>query len=172
MMNKLAKKVAKQLIATKRHDVVSCYTRTYEKGVKFASKLPNCKAYKNVEDAINDPNVDGVYIVTPHNAHFRYGKISLMAKKPTFIEKPFAVFEKEAEELVKLSKENNTYLAEAMWTWYGSTANNMKDFIDKKILVIIPHQDDEIHLAGGIIGSLKDTSNVYVFGEAANPSSS
>lgn len=36
------------------------------------------------------------------------------------------------------------------------------DFESKKILIIIPHQDDEIHLAGSIIASLKDTRNIYV----------
>ena len=35
-------------------------------------------------------------------------------------------------------------------------------FESKKILVIIPHQDDEIHLAGNIIASMKHTSNIYV----------
>ena len=126
---KLAKKVAKQLIATKRHDVVSCFTRNFEKGQLFASKLPNCKAYEKVIDAINDPNVDGVYIVTPHNAHFRYARIALINKKPVFVEKPFTVTFEEANELVNLSKESDTYLAEAMWTWYGSTGYNMKNAI-------------------------------------------
>ena len=31
-----------------------------------------------------------------------------------------------------------------------------------KCLIIIPHQDDEIHLAGNLIASLKDTRNIYV----------
>ena len=35
-------------------------------------------------------------------------------------------------------------------------------FESKKILIIIPHQDDEIHLAGNLIASLKDTRNIYV----------
>ena len=68
----LAKTVAFQLNRSGRHEIVSCYTRNYEKGIEFAKKYGG-KAYKTPEDAITAEGVDGVYIVTPSlNKSFKF----------------------------------------------------------------------------------------------------
>ena len=58
----LAKTVANQLNKSGRHEVVSVYTRNYEKGQAFAEKHA-AKAYPTAEEAITAQGVDGVYIV-------------------------------------------------------------------------------------------------------------
>lgn len=126
----LARQVASQLKKSGRHEVVAVYTRDYGKCVEFADKY-GCKPYKNVEDAITSPDVDGVYIVTPHNAHYRYAKMSLLSGKPVFCEKAFTVTADEADELIKLSREKGVYLCEAMWTWFSPCANMTKKWIDE-----------------------------------------
>ncbi len=125
----LAKKVAKLLLASEDHEIVSVYTRRFEKGEEFAKKYGG-KAYDNAADAMKDPNVDGVYIVTPHNSHYEYGKLAMSLKKPTLLEKPFTVNAKQSEELIRLSKENDTYLAEAMWTWFAKAPNEVKKWVE------------------------------------------
>ncbi len=129
----LAKTVATQLGKSGRHEIVSCYTRNYEKAVAFAEKYGGV-AYDTPEKAIADENVDGVYIVTPHNAHYRYVKMALELGKPVLCEKAFTVTADETDELISLSREKGVYLCEAMWTWFSPSANKTKQWIDEKKL--------------------------------------
>ena len=125
----LAKTVASQLNKSGRHQVVSVYTRNYDKGIAFAEKH-GAKAYPTPEEAITAEGVDGVYIVTPHSSHYKYAKLSLELGKPVFCEKAFTVTAKETDEVIALAKEKNIYLCEAMWTWFSESANKTKQWID------------------------------------------
>lgn len=125
----LARTVANQLGKSGRHEVVSVYTRNYEKGQAFAEKY-GAKAYPTAEEAITADGVDGVYIVTPHSSHYKYAKLALELGKPVFCEKAFTVTAKETDELIALAKEKKLYLCEAMWTWFSESANKTKEWID------------------------------------------
>ena len=141
---KLAEEVAKQ-IAAGDHRLVSCYTRNYEKGKAFATKH-GAKAYETAEEAILADDVDAVYIVTPHNAHYRYVKLALELGKPVFCEKAFTVTAAETDELIALAKEKNLYLAEAMWTWFSSSANQVKQWVTEGKLGTIKQADFTYHM--------------------------
>lgn len=128
---KLASIVAKQFEKSKEHILVSCYSRNKEKGNEFAIKH-HCTYYPDAMDAIRREDADIVYIVTPHNVHFHFAKLALEANKPVLVEKPFCMNSIEAKELVRIAKEKNLYLSEAMWTWYSYSANKVKEIIDSK----------------------------------------
>ena len=125
----LAKKVAKQIIKSGRHTVVSVYSRSFDKCRAFANKY-GASAYGSAAQAINADGVDGVYIVTPHASHYEYAKLSLELGKPVFCEKSFTVDAKQAEELAAIAKDRGIYLAEAMWTWFAPVANKVKKWLD------------------------------------------
>ncbi len=129
----LAKTVASQLNKSGRHEIVSCYTRNLNKGKEFAKKYGG-SAYDTPEKAITADGVEGVYIVTPHNAHYRYVKQALELGKPVFCEKAFTVTAQETDALIALAKEKDLYLCEAMWTWFSPTANQTKKWIDEEKL--------------------------------------
>ena len=63
-----------------------------------------------------DPDVDIVYIASPHNAHFETAKMLLEAGKPVLCEKPITVNAAQARELIELSRSRGVLLVEAMWT--------------------------------------------------------
>lgn len=133
----IAKRVAKQLVTNPGQKLVSIYNRTKARAVSFAN-IYNCKVYENAFDAINDPEVDGVYIATTNETHFSFVKMCLENHKPVLCEKPITGNAKELEELIKLSKENNTFLCEAMWTWFNPIAKIVKKAIqDERIGKII-----------------------------------
>ncbi len=127
---RLAKQVAKQILESGRHEIVSCYSRNLEECEEFA-RVFHAVPYKNSEEAITSGDVDGVYVVTPHNAHFRYAKQALETGKPVLCEKAFTVNAQEADELIDLARKNGIYLAEAMWTWFSPCANQVKKWIDE-----------------------------------------
>lgn len=125
----LARTVAAQLNKSDRHEIVSCYARRFDKTKEFAAKF-GATAYESADEAILDKNVDAVYIVTPHNAHFRYARLALELGKPVFCEKAFTVTADETDDLISLAKEKNLYLCEAMWTWFAKTPNKVKEWIN------------------------------------------
>ena len=72
----LARQVAQQILASGRHKIVSCYTRNIDNAQAFAGEFGG-QAYARPEDAICASGVEGVYIVTTHNVHFRFAKLSV-----------------------------------------------------------------------------------------------
>ena len=141
----LARTVANQLGKSGRHEVVSVYTRNYEKGLAFAEKH-GAKAYPTPEEAMTAEGVDGVYIVTPHSSHYKYAKMAIELGVPVFCEKAFTVTAKETDELIALAKEKNVYLCEAMWTWFSESANKTKEWIDAKKIGRVHSADFSYHV--------------------------
>ena len=125
----LANTVAKDILPSKRHALATVYTRRFEKARAFAEQFGG-KPYDNAEAAISDPDVDGVYVVTPHNSHYEYVKLALNLGKPVLCEKAFTVDAAQTRELIELSREKDLYLAEAMWTWFGPVAQQVKRWMD------------------------------------------
>lgn len=141
----LANIVAKQILKTGNHEIVSCYTRNFDKAVKFADSY-HCTAYPTAEDAILDKRVDAVYVVTTHNVHYKFTKLALLLGKPVLCEKAFMMNSSEAKEIIDLAKKQNLYCAEAMWTWFASPANKVKEWIDAKLIGDIKSVKFNYHL--------------------------
>lgn len=125
----LAKKAARVVLPSGRHRFQAVYTRDFQKGLEFTAKYGG-KAYDRPEAAITAPEVEGVYIVTPHTSHYEYAKLALSLGKPVLCEKPITVTAREAEELFALAEEKGVYLAEAMWTWFSPVARQVKRWVD------------------------------------------
>ncbi|MBP5623273.1 MAG: Gfo/Idh/MocA family oxidoreductase [Lachnospiraceae bacterium] len=125
----LANFVGDELMGSEKHDITAVYSHTPEKCKAFADKY-QATAYSSAEEAMKAPDVDGVYIVTPHNSHYEYAKLALELKKPVLLEKPFTVKAAETKEIFELAKKQDVYIAEAMWTWFADVANYVKFWYD------------------------------------------
>lgn len=110
------------------HEIVAVYSRNFEKAQKFA-KAHGAKVYKTSKEAILHSGADAVYIATPHTSHKQYALEALNNKMPVLCEKPVGVCENDVKELIACAKSNNTYLAEAMWTWFSDVALTVKKWI-------------------------------------------
>lgn len=73
-------------------------------------------AYGDYAALASDPNVDIVYIATPHGHHHEHARMMLEAGKPVLVEKPFAMNADQASDLIELARERNLFLMDAMWT--------------------------------------------------------
>lgn len=125
----LAGNVVRDVMPSGRHRVVSCFSRNPEKCGAFAAQA-GAKACGSIEEAIDAPGVDGVYVVTPHPAHYEAVRLALSHGKPVLCEKPMCVNEADAKALFALAGQKRVYLAEAMWTWFAPTANKVKAWLD------------------------------------------
>jgi predicted dehydrogenase len=76
-----------------------------------------------------DPNVDIVYLATPHSHHFQNAMLALRAGKPVIIEKAFTTNAKQAKLLVETAKEKNLFLMEAVWTRYFPLSARIRELV-------------------------------------------
>ena len=125
----LANCVAKSILPSGRHKIAAVYTRSFEKCRQFAGKY-GAVPYKTAKEAISAPDVDAVYVVTPHSSHCEYAMLALSLEKPVLCEKSFAVTARQAEEMIAFASEKKLYIAEAMWTWFAPVANQIKAWLD------------------------------------------
>ena len=92
--------------------------RTYEKAVAFGEKYGVTKVCSTIEQMFTDPNVDIIYITSPHNTHYPFMKQALENGKHLLVEKSITLNSTELEEMVCLAKEKGLVLAEAMTIWH------------------------------------------------------
>ena len=101
-----------------------------ERGQQFAKDYSANKVYTDYEALANDPDVDAVYIGTPHRYHFDNAKLCLLAGKPVLCEKPLTVNAAESEELIRISREQNVFLMEAVWSRYQPIYRQVREWLD------------------------------------------
>ena len=93
-------------------------SRTLEKAEAFAAKWNIVKAYGSYSELIADPDVDLVYVGTPHSHHYDVTCEALLAGKPCLVEKAFMANLRQARQVIDLAHERGVFLAEAIWTRY------------------------------------------------------
>ena len=76
------------------------------------------RAHGSYQALVDDPEVDVVYIGTPHPDHIASMRLALAAGKAVLCEKPFTLNRREAEEAVALARRHDAFLMEAMWMRY------------------------------------------------------
>ncbi|MFC0604235.1 Gfo/Idh/MocA family protein [Winogradskyella pulchriflava] len=113
---KIALKFAEDLNTVENAKLYGVASRNLKKAKSFALKLNADVAYGNYEDLALDPNIDAIYIATPHSFHKAHSLLCLNHKKAVLCEKPFAMNSDEVKEMIATSRQNNTLLMEAMWT--------------------------------------------------------
>lgn len=125
--NSMAKAV-QDLEEVECHAVAS---RNYEKAKDFADKWGFEKAYGSYEELVRDPEVELIYVASPHSHHYPHAKLCLEHNKHVLLEKAFTVNSVQAEELITMAKERGRLLAEAFWPRYMPTREILDDLIER-----------------------------------------
>lgn len=92
--------------------------RTYEKAVAFGEKYQVDKVYRTIDEMFVDPQVDIIYITSPHNTHYGFMKQALTNGKHILVEKSITLNLGELEEMMALARQKGLVLAEAMTIWH------------------------------------------------------
>ncbi|MFW0892225.1 Gfo/Idh/MocA family protein [Clostridium perfringens] len=95
-------------------EVYAVASRNKERAEKFARENNVKKAYGSYDEIIKDKDIDVVYIATPHSNHYEYIIKSLNNNKHVLCEKAITVNERELKEALKIAREKNLVLEEAM----------------------------------------------------------
>ena len=111
----IANTMANALELTPNNLLYAVASKTPSKAIIFADKNGVENVY-NYQEIVNSSEIDIIYVATTHNFHFDNAKLALEHGKHVLIEKSFTVNAKQARELVRIARERNLFLMEAIWT--------------------------------------------------------
>lgn len=127
---------------------VKCHavaSRDLERAKNFASEHRIEKAYGSYEELACNPDIEIIYIATPHSHHAQHARLCIQHGKAVLCEKAFAKNASEAKSVLDFAKEKNVLVTEAIWTRYMPS----RELIDEIV-------------ASGIVGKITSlTANLH-----------
>ncbi len=153
-LGNISRQFARGLEAVSDADLVVCGSRTQQNADLFGDEFNVPRRYGSYEALAADPEVDAIYVSTPHAMHKENCIMCLEAGKAVLCEKPFTINRAEAEEVVSVARKQRVFLMEAMWTRFVPVMYRVRDW-----------------LADGAIGDVTMVTADFGFGSKPNPES-
>lgn len=99
-----------------QQQVVAVGSRSAERAAAFAHRFDIPRSYDSYAALVADPQVDAIYVATPHSEHHEHALLAIAAGKHVLVEKAFTRNAAEALEVVQAAEAASVMLMEAMWT--------------------------------------------------------
>jgi predicted dehydrogenase len=115
-------------------EAVAVGSRSQGSAERFAERFGIAKRHASYEALVADPEVDVVYVATPHPMHREDALLALRAGKHVLVEKPFAMNAAEAREIVAVARESGLFAMEAMWTRFLPHVAVIRDWLERGVL--------------------------------------
>ncbi|GAA5907434.1 hypothetical protein JCM6882_003861 [Rhodosporidiobolus microsporus] len=135
---------ATRQVSDVKHKVVAVGSRSIDSAKSFVERTweeagttegkEDVKTYGSYEELVRDPNVDCIYVGSPHSHHYPHVALALNAGKPVLSEKAFVVNEPQLQALVKLAREKDLFLMEAVWTRFQPYAYKVQEVLASGII--------------------------------------
>lgn len=139
-------------------------SRDYGRAQAFADRWGFARAYGSYEEMLCDPQVELVYVASPHSHHYEHARMCLLHGKHVLVEKAFTVNASQAQELMDLAKERGLLLTEAIWTRYMPSRKMIDEVVESGVIgkvtsltanlgYVLPHIErmQKPELAGGAL---------------------
>ena len=130
----IARQFADDLRLVEGAELLAVGSRRQETADRFADTRGIPRRYGAYEALANDPDLDVVYIATPHTRHHDDALLCLEAGKAVLCEKPFTLNAAEAERLVQCARGRGLFLMEAMWTFFFPAFRVLRDLLEREAL--------------------------------------
>ena len=130
----IARKFAEGLKTAGGATLTAVGSRSQESADKFGKKFNVPRCHVSYELLAQDPEVDVIYIATPHPLHKDNSILCLESGKAVLCEKPFTINRREAEELVSCARSKNLFLMEAMWTRFLPTLVKARELLAEGLI--------------------------------------
>lgn len=129
--------------ATRNGVVTAVAARNADAAGKFADQYGIGTAHAGYEALYENPDVDAVYIATPHTHHLQNACDALRSGKAVLCEKPITVNAAQCQQLIDVAAETSGYLMEAMWTWFLPAIRKAREWVTEgRIGSIVRIQSD------------------------------
>ena len=125
----IARKMAEALPFVPQSNLYAVASRNIETANDFASTY-KCKPYGSYEELIKDPEIDIVYVATPHNYHCENTLMAIANGKHVLCEKPFAVNSREVLSMMDAARKKGVFMMEALWTRFNPNIIRAKEILD------------------------------------------
>lgn len=128
---RIAHTFAKDIAFTNNAVLQAVASRSLETAVKFANEYDIPKFYGHYSEMLADPDVDAVYIATPHTLHVGQMQQAILSGKSVLCEKPFTVTPAETELIINQAAASNVTVMEALWTYFLPAIQKAKAWVDE-----------------------------------------
>jgi predicted dehydrogenase len=126
---KIARKFAADLAFVQNASLVAVGAREKQSADVFAKEFSIPNVHGSYESLAQDPEVDVIYVATPHGFHYEHVLLCLGHKKAVLCEKAFAINSTQAKEMIDFASLQNTFIMEAFWTKFLPHYNLVKKII-------------------------------------------
>ncbi|HET9647092.1 MAG TPA: Gfo/Idh/MocA family oxidoreductase [Microlunatus sp.] len=126
---RIAAQVVQDFAVTPHAVALACASRSLQRAETFAARHGLERAYGSYREIVADPEVDALYIATPHPQHHAVALAAIEAGKALLIEKTFAATVAGAEEIIRAARDRGVFVMEAMWTRFQPAIVAVRDLI-------------------------------------------
>lgn len=130
----IAHKFADGLVVLPDAELIAVGSRSQATADSFADAYNAPHRHASYEALAEDPDVDAVYVATPHTSHRDNSMLCLRAGKAVLCEKPFAINTAQAEEMVALARKEQRFLMEAMWTRFLPGIRRVRQLLEEGVV--------------------------------------
>ena len=131
---KISRSVVPAMIALEEIECWAVASRSLEKAREFAEQYGFRKAYGSYEEMLCDPEVELVYVATPHSHHFEHMMLCLEHGKGVLCEKAFTMNADQARKIQEYAAERGLFAAEAIWPRYMPSRKIIDDVIASGVI--------------------------------------
>jgi predicted dehydrogenase len=101
---------------------------------RFADRFGIATRHASYESLAADPDIDAIYVATPHPMHHGNAILALRAGKHVLVEKPFTMTAAQAREVVDVARQHGLFAMEAMWTRFLPHVAIIRDWLAQGVL--------------------------------------
>lgn len=131
---RIARKFASDLKLVADAELIAIGSRSQETADTFGDEFDIQYRHSSYEALVENPEVDVIYVATPHNLHQENTLLCLQHNKAVLCEKPFAMNIGQAKAMIDLAKEKNLFLMEARWTIFHPHFKKTHEMIGQGLL--------------------------------------
>lgn len=146
----IANSFAEDLALLPDAQIAAVGSRSQEAADAFAARHRIPRAYGSWAALAADPDVDVIYVATPHSNHHAAASVCLRAGKPVLVEKPFTLDTATSEDLFAQARAAGVFALEAMWTRINPVIRRIGELVDSGAIGEITHVSADFGLQGPI----------------------
>ena len=130
----IAHKFTRDIRYVKDAKLLAVGSRDLQRARNFAGQYAIPKFFGSYEALVKDPDVDIIYIATPHGRHYEDIKLCLEHGKNVLCEKAFTLNARQAKEVIELARANRLFVMEALWTRFLPVMQKLKKLLSQNII--------------------------------------
>lgn len=153
----IAGQFARDLALLPDHEVVAVGSRSLDRAKAFADEHGIRHAFGSYAQVLDHPEVDVLYVATPHSDHFATTRQALEAGKAVLCEKAFTVTAAQARELVEVARDRKVFLMEAMWMRCNPLHLRLRELVHSGAI----GEPREVHASLGFVAAYRPEDRLF-----------